>query len=268
MKTLTDKQVQVNGVNISYTDRGTGKPIVFIHGFPFNKSSWEDQLTALEKNHRVIAFDIRGFGQSEKGEAEASIDLYASDLLQLISELKLGKVTACGLSMGGYILMNAVCREPEKFSTIVLCDTQCIADSKEGREKRFKTIEKINAEGLEKFAEGFVQNMFWRETLENNKELVDRVKQMITSQKKETVTGALKALAGRKETCNGIKSLKIPALIICGKEDTVTPLSQSELLNNSIPGSRLQVIENAAHLSNLEKPNEFNRILVEFLTTV
>src|SRR5690606_21598830 len=132
-----------------------------------------------EKKHRVITFDIRGFGRSESGAAPPSIDLFASDLLQLIDALELKKVTVCGLSLGGYILMNALGRSPEKFSAVVLCDTQCIADSEEGREKRFKTIDKINADGLTVFAEGYVQNMLCRASLENRPDLVAQVKEMV-----------------------------------------------------------------------------------------
>lgn len=265
--TLTEKQIKVNGVKLSYTEAGTGQPVLFIHGFPFNKSSWEAQMDDLEKDYRVIAFDQRGFGNSEAGDAEASIDLYASDLLQLIGELKLGKVIACGLSMGGYVLMNAVGREPEKFAGIILCDTQCIADSEEGRRKRTETIKKIESDGLQVFAENYVNNMFTRSTLEKKSPAVEHTKKMITSQKQSVVTGGLRALAARHETCNALKNVKVPAMIICGKEDPVTPVSQSELLNNALTGSRLKVIENASHLSNVEQPEAFNRALRDFLSS-
>ncbi len=269
MEQLQTKTITVNGIRLSYTDSGVNaQPVVFIHGFPFNKSSWLPQIGGLGKTYRSLAIDLRGYGDSEAGTDNFSIDLFASDLLQFVEALKLDSPVLCGLSMGGYIAMNAVNRSPEKFKALVLADTQCIADSEEGKEKRFKTIEKIESEGLQTFADGFVQNVFNKNSLEAKKQAVDDVRKMITGTKKETVTKTLKALAERKETCTGIKKLKLPALIICGKDDNVTPLSQSELLNNSIVGSKLQIIENAGHLSNLEQPEEFNKVLTDFLGTL
>lgn len=262
----TGNTALANGIRMAYTDSGKGKhTLLFIHGFPFSKKTWEPQSAALSKNHRVITYDIRGFGQSEFGNEKAGIDLYANDLLLLIDALGLEKVTACGLSMGGYILMNAVARAPEKFEALILADTQCIADSEEGREKRFKTIEKIEKEGLEKFAEGFVQNVFCKKSLETKQSVVKGIQDLIVSTSQHTVTATLKALAERKETCNLMKQSTLPTLIICGEEDTVTPLSQSKLLNNTISGSELKVIPDAGHMSNLEQPEEFNKAVTGFL---
>jgi 3-oxoadipate enol-lactonase len=266
MTTITEKKVKVNGVHICYNEYGSGgDTIIFIHGFPFNKSMWEEQARALSNKHRVIAFDIRGFGNSEPGSEKFSIDLFAGDLLALIDALDGKKVIACGLSMGGYVLMNAVGRSPEKFSKLIFADTQCIADSEEGKEKRFKTIDKVNSEGLEAFADGYVQNVFARTSLENKKNTVGLAKKMITTTQQKIVTETLKALAERKESCNNLKQVKIPTLIICGSEDAVTPLSQSELLNNAISGSTVKIIKGAGHMSNLEEPEVFNEALKDFI---
>jgi 3-oxoadipate enol-lactonase len=262
----TENKIKVNGVQLSYTQYGSGEQtIIFIHGFPFDKSMWDGQARILSKKNKVITFDIRGFGKSESGSEKPSIDLFAGDLIALIDALALKKVIACGLSMGGYVLLNAVSRAPEKFSKIILADTQCIADSEEGKEKRFKTIDKVNAEGLEVFAEGYVQNVFAKSSHETKKDAVAHAKKMITTTDRQTVTSTLKALAERKETCNSLKNVKVPALIICGKEDTVTPLSQAELLNNTIRGSTMKIIEKAGHMSNLEQPEAFNAAIEEFL---
>jgi 3-oxoadipate enol-lactonase len=258
--------VKLHGINISYEEAGKGEiPVIFIHGFPFDKSTWQPQIESLKKNYRVIAYDIRGFGGSDLGEETISIDLFASDLIQFLDALNIRKAIVCGLSMGGYIVMNAVSRFPERFEAIILSDTQCIADSEENKEKRFKTIDQINKEGLENFAEGFVQNVFCKETLENKKELVNEVKHLILKTSPKTITGTLKALAERRETCTALKHVNIPALILCGKEDNVTPLSQSELLNNTLSNSTMQSIDKAGHLSNLEQPETFNDHIHSFL---
>src|ERR1700749_5009267 len=134
-----DITVQANGIAVCYDDLGIGNtPILFIHGFPFDKSSWQLQLDYLKSSHRVIAYDLRGFGKSSTGNEKPSMDLFADDLVQLMNILQIDKVVACGLSMGGYILLNAVNRYTERFEAIVLSDTQCIADTSEGKEKRYK----------------------------------------------------------------------------------------------------------------------------------
>src|SRR5689334_21491870 len=126
--TGNDIQIQVNGTTVCYDDLGKGKiPILFIHGFPFDKTSWQPQMQFLKSTNRVIAYDIRGFGKSAAGNEKASIGLFADDLVQLLDALQLDKVIACGLSMGGYILLNALSRYPERFDAIILSDTQCIA---------------------------------------------------------------------------------------------------------------------------------------------
>ena len=258
--------VAVNGATISYEDTGgSGMPVIFIHGFPFSKSTWKPQIEFLKKQYRVIAYDIRGFGSSTLGDEVTSIDLFATDLVQFMDVLKISKAVVCGLSMGGYILMNAVSRFPERFEAIILSDTQCIADSNEAREKRNQTIDQIEAKGLKEFAEAYVKNMFTVQTLENKKEVVEEVKQIILATSPQSITATLKALAHRRESCTLLKHVSVPALIICGKEDTVTPLSQSELLFNTLGDAQLHTIDNAAHLSNLEQPKIFNEHIHNFL---
>jgi 3-oxoadipate enol-lactonase len=265
-RSVKDRSIQLDGITITYDDAGTGKvPVIFIHGFPFSKTTWQPQMEFLQKSHRVIAYDIRGFGGSTLGNEVISIDLFATDLIRFMDALKIEKAIVCGLSMGGYIVMNAVGRFPARFEAIVLSDTQCIADSAENKEKRYKTIRQIEEEGLEKFAETFIQNIFSKNALEHKRTVVEEVKNLILKTSPQAITATLKALAERRESCNTLKQINIPALIICGKEDLVTPLSQAELLNNSLVNSTLQPIEKAGHMSNLEQPDIFNEHIHNFL---
>jgi len=262
-----DINVNLKGVTICCDDFGTGNiPIIFIHGFPFDKSSWQPQVEFLKHTHRVLAYDIRGFGKSTPGQENMSISIFADDLIELMDVLQIRKAVACGLSMGGYILLNAVNRYPERFEAIILSDTQCIADSPEGKEKRYKTIDQINAEGLRDFAEAFVQNIFCPESLDTKKELVESIKDIILSTSPITITGTLSALAERPEMCSTLNEILVPVLILCGDEDAITPMSQSEYLNHNIANSQLHSIDKAAHLSNLEQPEEFNRYLTPFVS--
>jgi pimeloyl-ACP methyl ester carboxylesterase len=270
MKTLQTTgngiNINVNDITICYDDFGEGiTPVIFIHGFPFDKSSWQPQIKFLKKTHRVIAYDIRGFGKSTAGKEKQSISLFADDLVKFMDALEINKAIVCGLSMGGYILLNAVNRYPEKFKAIVLSDTQCIADTPEVKEKRSQTISHIMASGLKDFADGFIKNIFCQETLDTKKETVEKIKSIILSTSPVTVTGTLSALAQRWEMCSSLQEISVPTLILCGKEDKVTPLAQSEFLLQNITHATLHSIDNAGHMSNLEQPDEFNQHLAGFI---
>ncbi|MFA6262251.1 MAG: alpha/beta hydrolase [Bacteroidia bacterium] len=256
----------VNHFNLSYDDLGEKNvPVIFLHGYPFNKSMWKAQLEYLKSSNRVIACDIRGFGKSTDEESALSMDLFADDLIQFMDKLKIEKAIICGLSMGGFITLNANHRYPNRFKALILCDTQCIADTPEVKEKRFKTIEDINTNGVNEFNEGFLQSVFCKDSLNTKKALVEDLRKVVFANSPHIITAGLTALAGRTDTCATLGAIQIPTMIICGREDTVTPLIQSEYMYATITNSILHVIEKAGHVSNLEQPEIFNKKLSQFL---
>lgn len=264
-----DIDINLNGTTICYDDLGKGAtPIIFIHGFPFDKSSWQPQMEFFKNTHRVIAYDIRGFGKSFIGDEELSMRLFADDLVKLMDGLELRKAIVCGLSMGGYILMNAVYRYSKRFEAIILSDTQCIADSSEMKEKRKNAITDIKTGALNNFAEEYVENVFCSYSLSNKKELVKNMKTIILSTSSESIIETLHALAKREKMCQMINEISIPTLILCGKEDKITPLAQSEFMSKNITNSAMQIINNAGHMSNLEQPEGFNLHLSNFISTM
>lgn len=263
-----DLTIPVSDFNLSYDDLGEGDiPVIFLHGYPFSKEMWKQQLEFLQSTHRVIACDIRGFGKSTYEEGALSMDLFADDLLTFMYKLQIEKAIICGLSMGGYIALNAVERFPTHFEALILCDTQCIADTPEGKEKRYKVIDDIKANGVKEFNEKFINSVFHKDSLSNNKELVESLRTVVFSNSQEVIIAGLTALAERSQTCSTLGAIKIPTLILCGREDEVTPLAQSEFMHQMIERSILHVIEKAGHVSNLEQPDEFNQQLLGFLTT-
>jgi 3-oxoadipate enol-lactonase len=261
-----DLTVNVNNINLSYDDVGEGYiPIVFLHGFPFDKSMWQEQLDFLKSTHRVIALDIRGFGKSTDEESHLSMDLFANDLILFIDRLGIEKVILCGLSMGGFIALNAMKRFPSRFEALILCDTQCIADSYDVKVNRYKTISDIKEFGASNFNEGFIKNVFHESSITEKPELVEQLRKVVFSNSQHIITQGLVALAERAESCSILKHITIPTLIICGKEDIVTPLDESKFMNKNIKGSVLHVITNGGHVSNLEEPIKFNKHLRNFL---
>ena len=261
-----DLSVNINGINLSYDDVGEGSiPIVFLHGFPFDKSMWQGQLDYFKNSHRVIAFDIRGFGKSTDEESHLSMDLFANDLILFIDKLDLDKVIICALSMGGYIALNAMQRFPSRFEALILCDTQSIADSHEVKTKRFKTIDEVKEYGAANFNEGFIKNVFYKDSFTNKPEVVEQLRSVVFSNSQHIISQGLIALAERSETSSVLEEFTIPTLIICGREDVVTPLTESKFMNKQIKVSILHVINNAGHVSNLEEPRKFNKLIRDFL---
>lgn len=262
MTTLYDFQ-------LSYDDVGEGSiPIIFLHGFPFDKSMWQEQLDFLESSHRLISCDIRGFGKSTDEETPLSIDLFADDLIHFMDRLSIDKAILCGLSMGGFIALNALKRFPEYFEALILCNTQCIADTYQVQDKRYKTIDEIESNGVADFNEGFIKSVFCKDSIANKKALVEQLRSVVYANSEHIIKEGLIALAERSETCSHLSEINIPTLIICGREDQVTPLAQSEFMNAGIKGSTLHVIDNAGHVSNLEQPDVFNKHLLDFLTSL
>jgi len=262
---LTD----VNNITISYNDVGEGiVPIIFLHGYPFDKSMWVGQLDSLKSSNRVIACDIRGFGKSTDENTHLSIDLFAEDLVAFMDKLNIERAIVCGLSMGGFISLNAIRRFPERFEALILCDTQCVSDTDEVKKNRYTTIEQINSDGAEVFNEKFIKSVFHPDSLTNKTEIVENLRSIVFANSKKIITNGLTALAERSETCSSLDAIHIPTLIICGRADEVTPLAQSEFMHEHIEGSILKIIDNAGHVSNLEQPDEFNAHLQEFLVVI
>lgn len=265
-----EKKIKINGVSLSYDDEGSADalPVIFIHGFPFSKNMWTSQLGFLKNTHRAIAYDVRGHGNSEAGTDDFSIDLFADDLLALLDELKIQRAIVCGLSMGGYIVLNAIQKQPHRFAGLILADTQCGADTPEGREKRMKTITFIQKHGLEIYAEESLKNLFAPASFQAHKKEVKFIHEVILSTPAEVVCRTLRALAERKETCSFLQYIKIPVCVIVGEKDKVTPPQGAQKMVDAIPDSKLVVINEAGHVTNLESSEVFNNQMLKFLKSI
>jgi 3-oxoadipate enol-lactonase len=263
-------KLMVNNLVVSYTDNGPEEApvIIFIHGFPLNKTMWDKQVDALKEDYRVISYDIRGHGDSEQGNDDFSIKLFATDLIAFMDMLKVEKATLCGLSMGGYIALYTIENYPDRFDALVLSDTNCIADPPQVKQKRLDTIESIREFGVEKYVVDSIVNLFAPESFTTNKKAVSVVKEMILNTSEQSLSKTLLALSMRKATCNRLPEITIPVHFIVGEEDKITPPKTSELMHEKIKNSTMHIIPQAGHLSNLENPDEFNEQLKTFLALV
>jgi len=265
-----DSNFTIDGLKISFTDRGNtnGLPVIFMHGFPFDKTMWAPQIAAVGDNIRPITYDIRGHGQSDLGNGYFSIEFFVDDLIALLDYLELDQAVLCGLSMGGYIALRATERHPERITALVLCDTKSTADSDEARVGRAKSIQFMFTHGVDKFADTFAGAVFAPATIKQQPALVEQIKSTIRATDANAIAATLMALAARTDTTASLSQLNCPLLIIVGEQDALTPPSDSEAMLAAAPGATLALIPDAAHLSNLENPEDFNQALLGFLDSL
>lgn len=268
----TEKNITINTSNqtVSYIDEGlvNASAIIFIHGFPLNKTMWNKQVGELKENYRVIAYDIRGHGNSEAGNDDFSMELFVKDLIGLMDALKIDKTILCGFSMGGYIALNAIENYPGRFNALLLCDTNCTADSPEAKVSRMKAIESIMNDGLEQYAAESLKKLFAPVSFSKHLGDIAIVKKMILGTSKQSLFKTLHALANRSETCSKLHQIKVPVLIMVGKEDVITPSDVALSMHKKIKGSTIHMIDHAGHLSNMENPDQFNEQLKKFLKKI
>lgn len=243
-------------------------PIVLIHGFPFSHEMWSPQIPVLSEKFWVIQYDLRGHGQTASDDGQYPLEFFVDDLIMLLDYLKVKKAVLCGLSMGGYIALRAAERNPERLLGLILADTQAKADSNEAKLKRAASIKAIKTTGVKPFAESFIKTAFAPQSLSPKSEEVITIQKIIESNSPSGICGALLALVSRTDTTSSLQAIQVPTLILVGEHDMLTPVSASEEMHQRISGSEMSVIKNAAHLSNLENSQEFNRRVSEFLSEI
>ena len=261
----------VDTLDVGYDDVGSigvsGTPILFVHGFPLNRTMWAPQVSALVGRSRCIAADLRGFGESSV-RPPYSMDQYADDLVQLLDQLRIDKVTVVGLSMGGYVSFALWRRHKRRIRALVLADTRATADTKEALVKRRKTIDTARSEGATAVANLQIASLVGKTTAEKNPDTYDAVHRMIAQSNVEGIVGGLEAMMTRPDSTPTLETIDVPTLIIVGEEDVLTPPSDARAMQERSPGSRLEIIEHAGHLSNMERPAAFNHLLTEFLVAL
>lgn len=257
----------LDGRGLAYDDVGAGVPVLFLHGFPHNRSLWAPQLGALAAPARTIAMDLRGFGESDLGEA-AGMDGYADDAAALLDVLGLDRVVVVGLSMGGYAACAFWRRHRHRVRAMVLCDTRGTADTPEWQVALVAMQNTARDKGSTAVANQMITGMVGRTTRDKHPELVDELHRMMSLAPTAAVVNALEALKTRPDSMPTLASIDVPTLIVVGEEDVITPVKDARAMHLAVAGSRLEVIAHAGHVSNLERPATFNHVLSEFLISL
>jgi pimeloyl-ACP methyl ester carboxylesterase len=255
----------IAGTSIEYDVRGSGPSVLFLHAFPLTLRMWDAQARALEGTHQVVRFDARGFGGTPPGDGLLTMERIADDAVALLDHLGLSKAIVCGLSMGGYAAFALMRRHPQRVKGLVLADTRTAPDSPEAKRNRSAQADTVRREGPSGIAEGFLQKAVGEATRAERPEVVARVREMILAASARGIVDALAGLAARADSGPTLREIHVPTLVVCGAEDALTPVADSEAIQRGIPGSRLEIIPKAGHLSALEDPAAFNTALAPFL---
>ena len=256
---------RIRGINTGYEDVGEGDPLVLVHGHPFNRSMWRDQIAEFGRRHRVVAPDLRGYGESEAVEDKTTLEEFALDIAALLDELGLDDVALCGLSMGGQIALEFYRLFPRRARALMLADTFAQLDDDARRQARYDTANRLVREGMGLYAEEVLPKMIAPRTISEQPEVAARVLEMMRTTPPRGAAAALRGRAERRDYTPLLPRIAVPTLVIVGSDDEFTPVGDAEFMRDRIPGSRMAVIEGAGHMPNMEKPVEFNRVVAEFV---
>lgn len=264
---MTLHRVAVGDTRLAVHTRGVGPPLLLLHAFPLDHSMWERQAP-LADGLRLIVPDQRGFGAS-RGSLPQSIAQMADDAVALLDALHVaGPAVVCGVSMGGYVAQHVAARHPGRVSALVLVDTKLEADTPEARAGRADLAAKVGRLGQSILADAMVPRLLAaapRRPGAARADVEDLLRRTIVSQPVETIQAALAALGGRPDMTEAMRRVRVPALLVVGAEDAITPPACMEAALRVLPGARLLVVPEAGHMTPLERPELFNEALREFL---
>lgn len=260
-------KVIINNLNINCKISGNpnGLPVIFIHGFPFDHQMWQPQLRSIPEKYFTIAYDIRGHGESDYGDGQYLIEFFVDDLIELMNHFKIPNAVIVGLSMGGYIALRTIERNPERVRALVLCSTKSSADTNEAKIRRARQIKIVKQEGIHRFSEEFLKSIFSENTFTRSPSMIDIIRNIINKTSPLSIASTLIALSARTDTTEVLKNIQVPTLIMVGEKDTLTTPEDAIKMQNLISNSELHIIPDAAHMINIENSVLFNKFLFEFL---
>ncbi|GBD89722.1 3-oxoadipate enol-lactonase 2 [bacterium BMS3Abin04] len=258
-------KTEINGLSVYLSGDDKNQSLIFVHGFPYDHTMWDAQVNALSDKYFCITYDIRGLGESYVGDGQYTMEAFVWDLYSIIDELNLEQPVICGLSMGGYISLRAVEKEQKRFKALILLDTRSESDDNVGKLKRANAINKINIDGLDAYVDNFVPLCFSKKTIERNSDMFYSILSKCKSNNPVGVKGSQIAMLSRTDTTLSLKKIKIPTLVLVGKNDTLTSPEVMKKLAKKIKSSKFHIVPKAGHMTPLENPEYVNKKIRTFL---
>ncbi|MFF8275401.1 alpha/beta fold hydrolase [Streptomyces lateritius] len=260
---------EINGLTIGYEDKGAGPgpALVLVHGHPFDRTMWQPQIDRFSATHRVVAPDLRGYGATTVVPGTTPLSAFAEDLAALLDHLGVREFVLAGLSMGGQIAMECYRLFPERILGLVLADTFPAAETEEGRAARNATADRLLTEGVAGMR-AYADEVLDRMVAPYNTHAAPHVHRMMCATDPAGAAAALRGRADRPDYRELLTTVRVPTLVVVGRDDAFTPVADAEAMHAALPDSTLAVVESAAHMPNLERPEEFDTALAEFLRSL
>lgn len=262
---FTTHTAHVNDIDLAYTDEGQGAPLVLLHGHAYGRSMWDRQVSAFsEQDWRVVAPDMRGFGESEVTPGIVYTEEFVADVIGLLDELQIQRAVLLGFSMAGQVAMQVAESHPERLSALIINDTVPQAEDAAGRRRRHVAADAIVSGGMDAYGEAVLPKMIWEENVERLPEVARTVLEMIQAAPLEGATAAMRGRAERNDFVETLKAFDKPALVIAGDHDAFDG-GAAQRMTEMLPHGELAVISNSGHTPNMENPAEFDAALGAFL---
>ena len=253
-------KIQHTTLNYVFDDFKKKQTLVFSNSLGTDLTMWDKQVELLGAEFNILRYDTRGHGKSEVVEGEYSIEMLGNDVLDLLDYLKIEKVNFCGLSIGGLTGQWLGIHAPERLNKLILCNTAVKIGNAEGWNSRIETVQK---NGLDSIVSGTLERWFTPEFVTQNKTEVDSV---LSKFVQTPLAGYISCCAAVRDAdfTVEVSKISVPTLIISGTEDLVTTVKDGDFLMEKIPNSILAALK-TAHISNIEKADDFTKLVIEFI---
>jgi len=252
-------------IEIHYDVVGEGPDIVLLHPFPSDHHFWDPLAERLVSRYRLITFDLRGLGRSAPGAGIATMERHAEDLSRLCDHLAIGKAIFVGCSIGGYILFEAWRRFHVRFRALVLADTRAEADDDLARDSRLRSAEEVLLRGPDLFISALLPKLVGASTQRNRPDIFAAARATTAGATAPGIAAIQRGMAARPDSLRTLTTIDVPTLIVGGEEDAATPPPVMQKLAGGIRNSEFHLIPAAGHFAAFERPNDFARILLQFL---
>lgn len=233
--------------------RPDGPVLVLPSSLGTTRELWDSQIDLFERDFRVLRYEHRGHGASPAPPGPYSMSDLGADAIELLDELGIERAVWCGLSLGGMVGMWLAAHAPERLSGLVLACTSARVASPDVYRQRAALVRE---HGIEPVAAAIVARWFTLTTFRERPELPERFRAIVVAQPVEGYAGCCEALAGW-DFRDELASISVPTLVVAGSEDEATPAPETDLIADRIPGAKRVVLDGAAHLANLERPDAF-----------
>jgi len=263
------KTLNPSGIEFAVADSGTGPPLLLVHGFPLDHTMWNRQIEPLSAEYRVIAPDLRGFGQSGLTEGKVTMEEFADDLGAVLDGLGVEEpVVFCGLSMGGYVAWRFWAKHPDRVRALILCDTRAAADAPDAAAARLEMADRVLAEGPEPLADAMIPKLFAETTYADDPRVVESLRRVMLSTDPRAIAAAARGMAEREDATPMLARIRCPTLVVVGEFDALSTPREMRSMADAVNGARFVRIAAAGHMSPIENAEAFNAATLEFLREV